>query len=79
MIYKAQEDIVKQYSEDEYELEDRISIYYFDNIDLTIFYSDRYKEWFKEDHYDLMPVNMNKFQQAELDEQEMKGILKLII
>jgi len=78
LIYKAQEDIVKQYSEDEVELQDRVSIYYFDNIDLTLFYSDAYKEWFKEDHYNLMPVSIDKFKEAKLDEQEEKGILKCI-
>jgi len=78
LIYKAQKDIVQQYSDDEVELRDKVSIYYFDNIDLTFFYSDAYSQWSKEDHYNLMPVSVDKFKEAELDEQEEKGILKCI-
>jgi len=78
LIYKTQEDIIEQYSENEVELRDRVSIYYFDNIDLTLFYSDAYSQWSKEDHYALKPIDIDKFKEVKLDKQEEKGILKCI-
>lgn len=74
-VYKNTQDIVRQDQYGDPQLEDRVTIYYISDIYFTIFYSDRYGEYFIKDHYNLFPINYDNYNEIKLSQNEMHGFI----
>jgi len=76
IFYKYTEDIVHQDMYGDPEPQDRINIYGFNDINIIIYYSERYNDWTTTNHYDIS-IN-SKMKNIEPTNFEMQGFIYAI-